>query len=74
MTSGIFRVASMRVPLVVVWLLLLGNTAGMDQKDSQPWYGSGICQAGVAGFAPRADFSSSLSGPDALHHGRYGPD
>ena len=21
-------------PLVVVWLLLLGNTAGMDQKDS----------------------------------------
>ena len=24
----------MRVFLVVVWLLLLGNTAGMDQKDS----------------------------------------
>ena len=36
--------------------------------------GSGMCKAGFAGFAPCAVFLLSLSGPDALHHGRYGPD
>ena len=33
-----------------------------------------ICQAGFAGSVPRAVFLLSLSGPDALHHGRCGPD
>ena len=35
MTSGMFRITGMLcVPMVGVWPLLLGNTAGMDQKDS----------------------------------------
>ena len=35
MTSGMLRfTGKFRVLMVVVWLLLLGNTAGMDQKDS----------------------------------------
>ena len=59
-------------PLVVVWLRLLGNTAGMDQKDSVTVV---VAVAyGFAGFALRAVFLLSVSGPDALHHGRYGPD
>ena len=37
-------------------------------------YGSGICKAGFAGFALCAVILLLLSGPDALHHGRYGPD
>ena len=36
--------------------------------------GSGMCKAGIAGiFTSHAVFLLPFTGPDALHHGRYGP-
>ena len=76
LTSGIFRIAGMlRVPFGRR-LAPVARQHGRYGPEGQYYrgYGSGICWAGFAGFAPRAVFLLSLSGPDALHHGRYGPD
>ena len=47
---------------------------GPEEQHFRRGDGSGLCKAGFAGFAPRAVFLLSLSCPDALQHGRYGPD
>ena len=82
--SGVFRHAGFAgsnaprdvFPVADDWPLLLGNMAGMDQKDS-------IFVGVIAVEYARLFFLVSLvplcsllswSGPDAPHHGRYQPE
>ena len=74
--AGFAGIAPRAVFLPVVYRPeMLGIVAVMDQKDSYALFlGSGMCKAWFAGIFPLALCSSCGSCPDALHHGRYGPE
>ena len=63
-------------PLVDDWHLLLGNTAGMDQKDSSIVVVVAVAYARLVLLVSLLALCSSLSlsGPDGRHHGRYEPE
>ena len=58
------------------WPLLLGNTAGMDQKDSIFVVGMALAYAWLVLLVSLVPLCSLLSwsGPDAPHHGQYPPE
>ena len=63
-------------PVADDWPLLLGNTAGMDQKDSIFVVVIAVAYARLVLLVSLVPLCSLLSrsGPDAPHHGRYQPE
>ena len=63
-------------PVAYDWPLLLGNTAGMDQKDSIFVVVMAVAYAMLVLLVSLVPLCSLLSwsGPDAPHHGQYPPE
>ena len=63
-------------PVADDWPLLLGNTVGMDQKDTIFFVVMAVAYARLVFLVSLVPLFSLLSwsGPDAPHHGRYQPE